>query len=418
MNLVGFIVFLMPCFSFGLSFNEALSVLENRDQLILVKKAEVRKAQAELWSSRSLFFPALYAKGVETQKNDATYSRTKLGTLGGKINLFHGGSDWASINSSRASLESEKSQLTETILTRELKNLEYLVNYVKADLQVKVAKNIFQLNQSLEEIQQARYQKGLIPLQEAQKATIEKSNSEAKLRDAENSFSAASAVLRSELGSLDVTSDTWPWTSFLTPNLAAAWLKKDFKVQQVPSWKSAQESLEAQDQSERAKFRDFLPSLDLSVDYGYFDYESRKDTGWLTTLTLTVPLMDLKQHADYRVQVAQKSIAQKQLEVARRNAEADFEQGSARLQTSLQTAAHREKSRQMALSLYEDTQRRLRAGRSSLNDTLVDQSRLAEAEYLTITGWAEAHLQYARFCHALGMRLNPSQFGCLPVVAE
>jgi outer membrane protein TolC len=66
----------------------------------------------------------------------------------------------------------------------------------------------------------------------------------------------------------------------------------------------------------------------------------------------------------------------------------------------------------LAQSLYEDNQRRLKAGRSSMNDVLVDQNRLAEAEILAINGWADAHLLYARFCHSIGRRVDFERPGC------
>lgn len=393
-------------------FNEALRTLEERNTDLQTQRANVRRSEAELLNSKASFLPAIYATATETQITQKTYSRIQTGFLTGKLNLFHSGADAAGVSESRAGLERERARLNATQLTAETSNLGILIDYVQASMQLQIAKNISRLNEELVTIQDARFKRGLIPLQDSQKALVEKSNSSAEVQDSTGRWEQARAALSAQLGE-DSIELIWPWKSFLNPEGAAAWMKKDFDINSVPAWRAAEQDVRSANQGMRSKFRDFLPSLDLEVGYGHPNYEAEHEPGWQTTLSLTIPLLDFKKHAAYRVQVEQESLAKVAQEKTKRDVMAAWLENKAKFEIALQTAAERERSRQLAQSLYEDNQRRLRAGRSNMNDILVDQARLAKAESLAINGWAEAHLAYARFCHSLGMRVNLDKLGCL-----
>ncbi len=394
------------------TFQQAFDKLKERSTNLQSQRAQVQKSESQLLANQAAFLPALTASAQEQQVTDPSYSRTQQGLLNGKLNLFHSGADVAGYRSGRAALEREQARLNQTELDEEQAHLTLLIGYVQSSLQMQVAKNIFHLSEELMTIQDARYKRGLVSLQETQKAMVEKSNSSAKLQDAEGRFEQSRAALATQLGEQDIEAG-WPWKPFLGKSAVADLSKKEFDVKSLPSWHVAEQNVVAANQGMRAKFRDFLPSLDITVGYGYLDYLNDKTPGFQTTLLLTVPLFDLKQHADYRVQRQQESLTVIDKEKVRRNLLSDWMETKTKLNIALQSAQERERSRQLAQSLYEDNQRRLKAGRSSMNDVLVDQNRLAEAEILAINGWADAHLLYSRFCHALGRRVNFQQFGCL-----
>ncbi|MCB0361217.1 MAG: TolC family protein, partial [Bdellovibrionales bacterium] len=125
------------------------------------------------------------------------------------------------------------------------------------------------------------------------------------------------------------------------------------------------------------------------------------------------PLFDISQLAEYQIARKQKLMTQFEIEKFERRIEREWELVKANLTRALDSARERQKSLQMAQALYQDNLRRLRAGRSNLNDIVVDQNRLAEAEILAINGWAKAHLLYASFCHLRGEKLNEESPNCL-----
>jgi outer membrane protein TolC len=394
-----------------MDFKTALGLLSQRNLDIQTQKAELKKSEAQKLNSQSAFLPTLNAKGIDNQVEVPPFARTQQGLLVGNINLFRSGADLASVKSTSAAVRRERYELTQVELEAEQSDITLLVRYIQTSQQLKVAETILKLNEELSQIEEARYRRGLIPLQESQKAVIERSNSLARFQDAKARHEEARATLLTSLGQSDIEQE-WPWKSFLAMTAVEKWMKQNLDLQKTPAWQAGLESVESENQAKKAQFREYLPSLDLNVGYGYLDYLNTKDTGWQTTLTLTIPLVDLQKHSQYRIQAQQEMIARLNLEKTKRSLLSGWQATKEKLFLALKSAKEREESKKMAQSLYQDNQRRLRAGRSNINDVVVDQNRLGDAETLAINGWAEAHMLYAQLCHTLGLRVNLGEFGC------
>jgi outer membrane protein TolC len=150
--------------------------------------------------------------------------------------------------------------------------------------------------------------------------------------------------------------------------------------------------------------RQHLPSLDLSLSYGKTNIDIAGDPQWASMAQLSIPLLNLKTVTDYQAQKQQVIIAEARLEKIRQEVMGQWESVLNRLRITVESARARGRGLGVARGLYEDNQRRLRLGRSSLNDVLVDQSRLADAEILAHQGWAAAHRVYTEYCHIQGLR--------------
>lgn len=394
-----------------LSFIKALEILEERDLQIQSQRARVQEAEAQRLAATAEFLPTLNAQATDYQLELPNFHHAQKGLLLGSLNLFRSGADLAERRASQAAYRRERFLLSETILKSETENVALLVRYIQMAQQLRVAATLLKLNEGMAETENARYQRGLIPLQEAQKAAIERSNSLARFQDARARLEEVRAELSAQLGHSEIQ-DAWPWKPFLILPKAERWIKKEFNLKSTPIWQASIEAVESQDQLTRATFRDHLPALDLNVGYGYQDYLSSREPGWETSLILTIPLIDFRKLSAYRVQRQQKALAMIEQERVKRDLTSQWDEYREKTYLALKSAAEREENVRLAQSLYQDNQRRLRAGRSNLNDVVVDQNRLADAEVLAINGWAEAHLLYTRLCHTLGLRVNIKDFGC------
>jgi outer membrane protein TolC len=94
-----------------------------------------------------------------------------------------------------------------------------------------------------------------------------------------------------------------------------------------------------------------------------------------------------------------------QVEVER-NADAQVSAAKQSLLRAVTSANERETTLSKSMNLYQDSLRRFQNGRADTNEMLLDQTRVLDTELLAISGWSEAHLSLARFCHSLGKRIT------------
>jgi outer membrane protein TolC len=406
------ILFIAQICSAEMAFRPALQEIINRDTDLSQQRAVYEQTRAQRLSNYADFLPTISAVGIDQQYQYTVFlPRTQQALLSARINLFRSGADLAGWRGANAAVQREESQLRQKELDAEQNAVSALVQYIQAARQAKVAENLLRLNQQLYDTEGQRYRRGLVSNQELQKSLVEKNNSAARLQDARAKHAQAKAQLLKALGQ-DSIEDRWPWQTFLEPARAEKWIARNLNLENSPAWRAAVSNVEAQDQIGRSRFRQFLPSVDFVFDYGYQNRLMLNQPGWDAALTVTIPLFDLKKYSDYQVQVQQRAVSEVSQEALKRSLAAQWQDIGQRLGLALQSAQEREESVKLAQSLYQDNQNRLRAGRSSLNDVVVDQNRLADAETLAINGWADAHLLYAQLCHVLGLHMNQDAFGC------
>lgn len=386
-----------------IKFTEALRRMEERNTELEAQRIQIKKIESEHLASRANFFPSLEGQLSDLQVIRPGFSRTQTGMLVGRINLFRSGADVASFKSSRLTVFREKELLKQAELDAEQKNVNLIVEYFQSSFHMKLAENILRLSEELDTIEEARYRRGLIPLQESQRSKIEKSNALARLSDAKSGLEEIKAKLDGELET-DEVELVWPWKDILTSITQDEFLAKKLNLAASPIWRATQVLVEKEEELLKSKFRNFLPSFDLTMGYGYPDYDRSRNLHSETTLTMTIPLFDLRKQAGYELQLQEKSLALVTEERVRRSIQVEWEQTRTNLVEAIKSAKEREQNLQLAKSLHQDNKRRLQAGRSSMNDILVDQNRLIEAERLAIDGWVKSHILYSKFCHLLGKK--------------
>jgi outer membrane protein TolC len=146
-----------------------------------------------------------------------------------------------------------------------------------------------------------------------------------------------------------------------------------------------------------------LPSVDLSGSYGNFDLDQGPRHDWATTLTLTIPLFEKFQGwSGYKVAALAETESEISRESIQRDAPAEFESLKRSFIAARESALLREKTALMSENLFSDALKRFQLGRSTVNDLAIEQKRLLDSQLLEVQGWADAHRDLARVCHALG----------------
>ena len=108
-------------------------------------------------------------------------------------------------------------------------------------------------------------------------------------------------------------------------------------------------------------------------------------------------------------QRAQAIVSQNNFEKKTRELTSTWEQRSSDLKISSKNAIKSQQVLRLARSLYNDSFKRFEQGRSSVNDLLLDQSRLLDSETLAINSWYKAHLALIGVCNLKGLSI----FECL-----
>ncbi len=395
------------------SFFQTLQEMMERNSEVQWQRKQVEKEKWNHFATTGNYWPTLSGQLSDQQTQDDHYLRTQSAQLNLKYNLFRSGGDRAAQDSSYSQWQRESEQLKQVELDQEQIDVILLVKYLELNFRIKVARNNKDMSEELARIESVRYQKGLIPLQEAQRSQVEKSNASAHLSDLEIEWMEVQSQLQSEWGREPQSIQMkWPWQDSLLSIKTLNMENKILSLQEIPSFRSYEWETNNQDNQLKEKFRAFFPKLDLSLNYGYYSGAALPETVSSVTLNLTVPLFDLQQHGDYRAQREAQVAAEIKSKQLIRDLNSDWQKTKLKFQKSWESAQERETSKRLAQTLYQDHLLRLQAGRSSMNDISIDQNRLAEAEYLSIKGWADVHIIYSHFCHLMGKKVTETSFPC------
>ncbi len=396
-------------------FVEAVDKIVQRSPLVLRQSETLEATRSRnLPQGTLLFFPSFSAEGkVGSQREFGTTTAAKSVEGVAELNLFRFGADWATTKAASREIETQEHLLLNTILSAEGEAVGALVDFIQAKHLYEVALRLLASRKDSLDIAKKRYNKGQLPSEEVDKVSVDLDNAGAQAKDAESSLAQARAELERLLGEPEIAAE-WPWKDQLARAAAPLLKRTNSDLIQRPDWRAANQAAEAAEQRSKAAFGAFLPRLDARASYGYFSSETLgvKTTGpgWTAGLSLTVPLFDrLVGYSQYQTQVHAHAVAEADFEGVKRAAKKDFDSAKATFSISLETALAREKTLGTARKLYQANLERFNRGILSANDFRIDQDRMFETESNQLKGWAAAHNDFRRLCHAVGKRVE----GCL-----
>lgn len=393
----------------AVDFDEAIDRIIGRSTGIATQESNLGATRARNLPVRLRFLPTLSLDARRTYSGGTNQVNTRQDQVEGVagLNLFRFGAD---LSSWRAATDDELSQeavLQDQVIKTESLAVGALVRFVQGQREIEVYSRIVELQTQILKIAHARYDHGLLPLQEIDRVSIDRDNAVARLADARSGFSTARSQLVALLGETPVRKD-WSWKNRLvsfTPPL----LEDVDRLLGRPDVRAAASRLAAEEQRHSRDSRLILPSLDTDLTYGRYGtgpFESLK-TQWTAGVGVTIPLFDqLTRYSAAQAQSYVRAGAEQSLEQTRRDALADWTSARQGFEIALESAVNRDRTLGTSGRIFDENLKRFQAGRINANDLALDQNRLYEAELLAVQGWATAHLQFARVCHSMGKRVR------------
>ncbi|MCM2277821.1 MAG: efflux RND transporter permease subunit [Oligoflexia bacterium] len=399
-----------------LSFDQALERILSRSTRIGIGELELAEGQARNLPSRLHFLPSISLGAKQSTSSIGTgtdSSRTSSRSIeaDATINLFRFGADAAA---SKAAIHEEtalRQQADSARLEAEAEAAAALLQVIRRSQEIQILTRLAKMEEDSVRIARERYARGLLPLQEVEKVSIDLENARARLSDGEVRAAEASARLVALLGQADLDHD-WPWINRLKQGSFDSLLGAPSGVPlQHPRVRAAASRAQAEEELLSRQYRLLLPSLDASLVYGYYEPKAQASyPAWTGVLTLSLPVFDrLAGISRTKALARSREAALLRLEQSQRDALETWEAVTQGFRAARSSALAREKTLLTTRKLYEDGLKRFQQGRMTTNELFVEQSRLSETEFLAVESWSAAHLALTRLCHTLGKRLA----GCL-----
>lgn len=397
-----------------LPFDEALSQIIDRSTLIGAQAETYHSVEAANVPTRLFLLPTVSANAKASVNGDPSSVRLRTSQhaeVQADLNVFRFGADYALMRAAQNDEAQQKGLLGNTVLQAEELAVQTLIGAIQAKLELDVLRRQVKTREESLQIAQKRYERGFLAEQEVRKVLIDESNAQSRLAQGEISSINADASLRSLLGT-DQIEIQWPWKKTLTNEKVDETIRRlEFKLSDRPDWAAAQAKLDA---TEFRRGRDYLlmlPSFDTSITYGYyryaFDAGVPNGSAWQGAFLITLPLFDrLVNLSNARSQAHLIREAEFEKVQVERNADAEITAARQGLARAVKSAIEREATLSKSVNLYQDSLRRFQNGRADTNEMLLDQTRVLDTELLAISGWSDAHLAFARFCHSLGKRIS------------
>lgn len=384
----------------GLNFNQALNEIINRDTNIPQEEAFLKASQSNARSKMLSFLPDLTA-GYNKQKTRINTSEFDRFDLTASVNLFRFGADYASFEAANRQLDSRRSSLSQSKLTAEATAIEVLVTNILRSKEVQILEKILKAKESSLKTFRARFQRGLTPSTEVDKARVEVNNARARYNNSLLQLDTARGLLVALLGHSDVQMD-WPWKDTLKKKNHSK-LKGQFDLKKRPDYQQAQFDLAFREASAKSSIRSFFPKVDFSYTWSETDFYTSSVNERTSLISISIPLFSgWRGVSDYETQKALSEQARYRLVRIQRDASSEWKTKEINFDISIQTAKDREVNLALSRRVYRSTVKRFNKGRVTINELSQDQSRLLDSESLAAAGWAQAHLSMVELCHTRG----------------
>lgn len=398
------IILLLCSLSFAsISFQDAVLSISNQDPQF---KGQFEKVeyQKQLGLSSALSFLPTLDLSYTQEKNLDTEIEAYSSSVILNANLFKGGSDFYNFRTQYQLLGSEKELFTSKEIESLKNSYTLVISYILSSKKLKIVEELLKIQKNSLEIANKRFERGLIPSQEKEKAEVDVYNSEARLMNAQIEFEKYKRSLDSYLGEKTFLAE-WPYSKDLLSGrkkLAIDNSETRYDLKALNSYVNAMEN------SHLSRFGAFIPRVDLSyrhtnsaLESGFFDKQGADSK--VLSLNFTWSLFNGFRD---RANLAQSRYL---LEEAKHRL-TDLERETKALQISemnnfkmaVESLQRRKKTLEISRKIYRQSVRRFQDGKLSFNDLEIDQNRYLETELLAQEGEAQVHLKLADICLVYG----------------
>ena len=408
--IIGFFLLSFSVNASVLDFQQTIELITQQDPQFLAQSEKLQAQETQSLSSSLSLLPTISASYTreKSYNTEATgYGSSLLFTA----NLFKGGKDYFYLRSQYRLLDSEEKTLSDKQLVAQQKAIELTVSYLLSQKKYQIVYDLLQVQEKSLGVAKKRYDRGIIPLQELEKAQVDVFNSEARLTNAKIEKETFQKQVQSYLGQNQLKTE-WPFTKQLLSGKKTPIKNKNVLRTDIASLEAYVESLE---KSYQSQYGSFVPQVDLSYrmtnaasESGYFNSRGVEDKVLALNFTWTL-WNGYKDRAQLAYSRYLKEEAKYRLTDLKRNFGASIETKKLNYQTSLDSLSRRLKTLEISRKIYRQSVRRFQEGKLSVNDLELDQNRYLETEILAQEGEAQVHLALSQLCYEYGT----SVFTCL-----
>jgi outer membrane protein TolC len=396
-----------------LDFSTALERAMQKSETVKEQEAQNRVAEWQKTATVYNVLPKFSASVGRAITNTPSFMTDDQYGLTTTLNLYRGGADLHSIKAATEQVRSTMSNTDNTILQTEESAATDLLNTVYQRQLLELLQTSLEYDNRYFEIAEKKYQNGAEALEQLDKVRIDRSNTEAEVRDAELNLATALAKQYVWIENFEVANE-WPWLKTLRAEKTSGVYRKRIAkdesataLEKRPDVKSSEYNTRAQNELLYAAKSALLPSIDLAFTVG----QQNLGPGWeaevSSSVMLTWPIFNgLKDYSNYRIANENFTISQYAFELLKRQADADLSLSETNFIKSVQTAVDRENVVESSLRLLRTTEKRFQTGHATPDELSLDQHRVIQARVLVAKGWLDAHMALVHFAHSRGMRVH------------
>ncbi len=385
--------------SAAFEFKSIVKAVLEQASSIESQKAILAAAQ-EMKTSKSLYWTPIASVTITNQNMALLSGSGNVGnttTATANLNVFKFGSSELSRRAANSKVTAEEARLSQTKEDVETSVANLLFQLIQQRQIIEIRKGHVSVQQQSVDVAKERYRQGQLAEQEYEKAKVDYEASQIFLAEAQLGEVQIVNSIKT-LAEVNPKVTDWPLTLNRYDN-------KNTKVRKNPQDFFAVRAFTADTDyfhknAQQLWRSSYLPSLDATGGWTDLGNGSSQQGQWYAGLTLTIPLWD--QWAG----VAQAQESEASARAAMANLNQSLRQSQANLETldlRVQLARKNlESSKQSVTKLQElrnDSLRRFRLGRLSVNDLLIDETRFLDAENSLLNSMSAYHQLIVEQCH-------------------
>ncbi len=368
----------------------------------------VQKSQQLARSAKLNFLPTVAVDVSRSKRYSESYTSLPQDSAGviASLNLFKFGADARQLGIATAEVEIAKvKQKLESIKSKE-KYAKLVLDYLRSKLEYENQQTSFALFTRSKKTTESLFQQGKKSRQDVSKIELDAIREENSLThsklDQESTLTKIAAILEDQT-SLTSLPQQWPFERFLGP-LA--------NKKPTPLSLDSSPSLTIEMIHSRAKvlekkrsnlYSRYFPTLNFTSEYRYLptstDKSLNQNSSWLLTLGVQIPLYS---NDEFKNEIFSLSKDKELLDLEAHQLERSFhleikEKMSRAIELAKGTMELK-KSLSVAQSLAEEAEKAFRYGRLSVNELVLDHSRVVFAKNAYIKSQYDFHLSMLNWC--------------------
>lgn len=385
--------------------NEIIDLAFQRNTAIMSQKKYLENLDTQVLASKFHFLPKLDLS-YRHQNQLAFDHQSNTLALDAKFNIFAGGSDVANYKAYTHIYSSNQNKLTHLELSSEYEVLKSYFEYLYKFQLTNIYNELVKAKETAFKTSEVRFQKGFISLEEVQKLMIDLENSKAKFSDNQYSFQEITKSME-DLTGTNLFVNNWPFSYSQFEKMILSLHSISNKNDSHPLVQYKEMEVKSKEQLRKKSIGNFYPEINLGYSFFRTTQDGFSQNDKAVYVLLTMPLFDgLSRYASFTEASFEYHHSQYELTQAKRDYKKQMETSLIAFQTYFQTSKNRKTNLELSEKLYKSNFLKFKAGRSSVNDLLIEQSTLLDSQILALEGMKQLHLAYLQFCHTRGLRIN------------